>query len=92
MSFEQTLIGDKMIETQLIEKSNKLNISLDELIERYIRIGLFIDEGLYEPPVYSREELDEMAKKRIEEDKKRGIMPKKHDFSVFINWCNESSD
>ena len=82
---EKIIIGDEMVETQLIEKSNMLSISLCELIDRYVRIGLFIDEGLYEPPVRSREELNEMAKKAVEEDKKRRVMPKKHDFSVFIN-------
>lgn len=89
---KKIIIGDEMIETQLIEKSKRLNISLCELIDRYIRIGLFIDEDLYEPPVYSREELNEMAKKAVEEDKKRGIMPKKHDFSVFINRWSKSDD
>lgn len=60
---EKIFIGDEMVETQLIQKSKRLNISLGELIDRYVRIGLFIDEGLYEPPIYSREELNEMAKK-----------------------------
>ena len=34
---KKTLIGDKMIETQLNEKSKMLDISVDELIDRYIR-------------------------------------------------------
>ena len=92
MSEKKTLIGDEMVETQLIEKSKRLNISVDDLIERYIRFGLFIDLGLYEPPVYSREELNERAKKAVEEDKKRGIMPKKHDFGAFINRWSKSDD
>lgn len=33
---KKTIISDKMIETQLVEKSTRLNISLDELIDRYI--------------------------------------------------------
>lgn len=33
---KKIIIGDEMIETQLIEKSKRLNISLCELIDRYI--------------------------------------------------------
>ena len=43
MSGKKTVIGDKMIETQLNEYSKKLNISVDELIERYIKRGLYRD-------------------------------------------------
>ena len=62
MSDKKTLIGDKMIETQLNEKSKMLGISVDELIDRYIRWGLFSDD-YYTPPEYTREELIEMGKK-----------------------------
>lgn len=88
MSDKETLIGDEMIKAQLIKKSNKLGISLDELIERYIRRGIFTDD-YYEPPKRTREELIEMSKKAVERDKKNGFPPKKHNFNVFINrWEN----
>ena len=35
MSDNEIIIGDEMIEAKLREKSNKLNISIDELIDRY---------------------------------------------------------
>ena len=78
-----------MIDTQLKEKSEKLNISVDELVERYIKRGLFTDD-YYKPPKLSREELMEISKKEIERDRKKGILPKKHDFSVFKNRWSES--
>ena len=87
----KTLIGDEMMEAQLIEKSNELNISLDELIDRYIRMGLYIDD-YYEPPQLTREELLKSGKKAVEEDIKNGFPPKKHDFSVFINRWSKSDD
>ena len=86
MSDKKTLIGDKMIETQLNEKSKMLGISVDELIDRYIRWGLFSDD-YYTPPEYTREELIEMGKKSVEKDK-NGFPPKKHNFDVFVGILN----
>lgn len=43
MSGQKTVIGDKMIIEQLKENSQKLDISVDELIERYVRRGLYKD-------------------------------------------------
>ena len=88
MSDKKTLIGDKMIETQLNEKSKMLGISVDELIDRYIRRGLFSDD-YYTPPEYTREELIEMGKKSVEKDKKNGFPPKKHNFDVFVVILNK---
>ncbi len=72
MSEKKTLIGDEMVETQLIEKSKRLNISLDELIERYIRRGLYSDD-YYTQPQLSKEEIDAIFKQNLERDKKKGI-------------------
>ena len=76
MSDKKTVIGDEMIEAQLKENSNRLNISIDELIERYIRRGLFCDD-YYEPPKLSREELIELSRKAVEKDRKKRISSKK---------------
>ena len=91
MSDKKTVIGDKMLEVQVRQKSNTLNISPDDLIERYVKRGLFFDD-YYEPPKRTREELIEMGKKAVEKDKKRGIPPKKHNFDVFVGRWNKDND
>ena len=84
MSGKKTMIGDEMIETQLNEYSKKLNISVDELIERYIKRGLYSDNHYLERKV-TLEELDRIHKLDMERDRKNGIPPKKHNPDVFIN-------
>lgn len=79
MSDKKTLIGDEMIEAQLIEKSNILNISMEELIERYIRRGLYSDD-YYTQPQLSKDEIDAIFKRNMERDKKNGIPPRKNVF------------
>lgn len=89
MSDQKIIFGDEMIEAQLREKSAKLNISIERLISRYIRRGLFMDD-YYEPRKITAEEWMEISKRNVEEDKKRGIPPKKHNFSVFIDrWSSD---
>ena len=68
---------------QLNDYSNMLGISINDLIERYIKRGLYTDD-YYEPPVYTLDELIEMGNKAVERDKKNGIPPKKHNFDVFV--------
>ena len=76
MSDKKTLIGDKMIEAQLNEKSKMLGISVDELIERYIKRGLYSDD-YYVQPQLSKEEIDVIFTRNMERDMKNGISPKK---------------
>lgn len=68
MSDKSIIIGDDMIETQLKENSKKLSISLEELIDRYIRIGLYMDD-YYKQPKLSKEKLMKIFK--IDEQKKK---------------------
>lgn len=91
MSDKKIQISDKMIETQLKEKSNILNISLDELINRYVRREYFVDE-FYVPPKRTRQELIEIIRKDVEEDKKRGIFPKKHNSDALVGRWNKYDD
>ena len=91
MSDEKIMIGDDLVEVKLKETSTKLDISLQELMDRYIRRGLFADD-YYVPEILSRDELIELSKEDIEKDKKRGIFPKKHDFSGFVDLFNKSGD
>lgn len=92
MSDKKTIIiGDDMVEVKLNETSKKLNISVNELIERYIKRGLFSDD-YYIHRDLSREEIEKLSKRDIERDKMKGINPKKHDFSVFINLFDKSDD
>ena len=76
MSDKKTLIGDKMIEAQLNEKSKMLGISVDELIERYIKRGLYSDD-YYVQPQLSKEEIDVIITRNMERDMKNGISPQK---------------
>ena len=76
MSDKKTLIGDKMIEAQLNEKSKMLGISVDELIERYIKRGLYSDD-YYVQPQLSKEEIDVIFTRNMERDIKNGISPQK---------------
>lgn len=91
MSDKNLVIGDGMIEAQLNEKSARLNISLEGLVDRYIRRGLFMDD-YYKPPKLTYEELIEISKKNVEEDMKRGIPPRKHNFDVFVGRWNKFDD
>lgn len=68
MKVKKTVIGDQMIENRLKENSSKLGISIDELIDRYIRLGLFTDD-YYEPPQLTREELIEISKEMLKKTK-----------------------
>ncbi len=76
MSDKKTLIGDKMIEAQLNEKSKMLGISVDELIERYIKRGLYSDD-YYVQPQLSKEEIDVIFTRNMERDMKNGISHQK---------------
>ena len=88
MSDKKTIIiGDDMIENRLKEKSIKLGISVDELIDRYIRRGLYSDD-YYESPQLTMEELLEMSKKDVKKDMEYGIPPKKHNFNSFVGKFN----
>jgi type IV secretory pathway VirD2 relaxase len=78
-----------MIEAQLKEKSAILNISVEELIDRYIRRELFTDD-YYEPRKLTREELLEMSKRDVKRDMENGIPPAKHNFDVFVNRWSDS--
>ena len=76
MSDKKTLIGDKMIEAQLNEKSKMLGISVDELIERYIKRGLYSDDYNVQPQL-SKEEIDVIFTRNMDRDMKNGISPQK---------------
>ncbi|WP_407421515.1 hypothetical protein [Methanobrevibacter sp.] len=61
MSDKKIIFGDEMIENQLKENSEKLNISVEELVDRYIRRGLYTDD-YYKQPKLSKEKLKEIFK------------------------------
>lgn len=88
MNNKKIIIGDKMVEARLKERSSILNISLDDLIDRYIRRGLYGDDYYIQPPI-PREKLIEMSKREVERDRKRGFPPKKHNFDALIGRWNK---
>ena len=73
-----------MIEAQLKENSNRLNISIDELIERYIKRGLYRDD-YYKPQKMSKEKLLELFNLDEEPSKKRENHPKKSSMDSIID-------
>ena len=62
MSDNKTIMGDEMVEKKLKEISKKLCISVDELINLYIRRGLYFDL-YYEDTPLSKRKLSEVIKK-----------------------------
>ena len=61
MSGKKTVIGDEMINAQLKANSKKLNISIDELINQYIKRGLYRDIYYGNTPL-SKNRLSEVLK------------------------------
>ena len=88
MSDKERIFGDTVIENKLLDKSNILNISLEELTTRYIKWGLFMDD-YYVPRQLTREELIEMSKRDVERDKKTLIPTEKGIFLIKNLPCEE---
>lgn len=65
-----------MLETQLKEIAGELNISIDELINRYIRRGVHVDYGFHKPKRITEEDLLRTHEKRIQKDIEKGYTPK----------------
>ena len=76
MSDNVTVIGDENMKEQLNDYSNMLGISINDLIERYIKRGLYTDDYYIQPPL-SKEEIDEIFKRNMQRDKKNGIYSEK---------------
>ncbi|MDO5860795.1 hypothetical protein [Methanobrevibacter sp.] len=66
---------DEMMETKLKENSKKLGISISDLVDRYVRRELYMDNHYLERPRRSLEQLKEMSKRDAERDRKNGIYP-----------------
>lgn len=79
---------DKMMETRLKENSQKLDISIFDLVDRYIRRGVYSDNHYLEKPRLSFEQLKEISRKDSERDRKNGIFPKSHTDSL-VGICNK---
>ena len=89
MSNEKIIFGDEMIENQLKENSNKLNISIEELIDRYIRRGLYSDD-YYKQPKLSKEKLNEIFK--IDDTTNKKETSKKEDIDCLVGIYNYSEE
>ena len=78
---------DKIMETKLKENSKKLGISISDLIDRYIRQELCVDNDYLKKPKLSWEQLREISKRDAKRDRKNGIFPKPHSDSL-VGICN----
>lgn len=83
MTSEKIIIDDEIVEARLEDISEKLNITVDELIDQYTRRGLHVDWGYYEQKPITEEEFSEIIRKNIEKDKIRGILNGQKEFDVF---------
>lgn len=61
MSDKKSVIGDEMVNAKLKAISKKLNISIDDLINQYIKRGLYRDL-YYEDTPLSKKRLSEVIK------------------------------
>lgn len=77
-----------MMKTKLKENAEKLNISVSDLIDRYIKRELYSDD-YYVAPSLSTEEIEEMLKKDVELDKKRGIVRTMPFSDSLVGMCNK---
>ena len=75
MSKKIKIVGDEFMEGRIIKNASRLNISVHDLIDRYIRRELAIDNGFRKRQM-SFDELKERLERDAERDKKRGIFPK----------------
>lgn len=57
---------DKMMETKLNENSQRLGISIFDLVDRYVRRGIYSDNHYMERPRLSFEQLKEISKRDAE--------------------------
>lgn len=76
MSEKIKILVDENMETRIMENALKLNISVVDLIDRYVRRELYMDD-YYKRPQLSKDEIIEILKKDAENDKKNGIFLKK---------------
>ena len=91
MSDNSRTSGDNMVMTKLKENSSKLNISVDELINQYLKLGLYEDD-YYEPEPITKEDFIEILIKNREKDEKRGIPPMEHNFDDMVGLFNKYED
>ena len=81
---DEIMMGDIGFKSQLNDKSSKLNLSLEKLVDRYIRRGLYMD-GYYEPPKLTREELMEILIRVWKKIEKEGFLQK----SIILRFSSE---
>lgn len=89
MSEKYRIQCDEMMETKLIENSQKLDISIFDLIDRYIKRELCADNNYLKKHKLSLDELKEISRIDVERDRKRGIFPKPRSNSL-VGICNRN--
>ena len=91
MSFNSENSKDSDVMTKLEENAGKLNISVEELIDQYFKLGLYEDD-YYEPEPITRDEFLEILRKNRIKDEKRGIPRRKHGFDGMVGLFNKYED
>ena len=83
--------SDSKVMSKLEENAGKINISVEELIDQYIKLGLYEDD-YYEPRSLTKEEIREVLRKDDERDRKMGVPPMKHNFDEIVGLFNRYED
>ena len=91
MSSNSKNSSDSMVMSKLEKNSSKLNISVKELINQYIKLGLYEDD-YHEPEPITEEEFVELLRRDSEKDRKRGIPPRKHITDAIVGLVNKYED
>ena len=91
MSGNSRISGDNMVMTKLEENSNKLNISVEQLIDNYIKMGLYEDD-YYVPEPITKDDFIEILRKNREKDEKRRIPRMEHNFDKMVGLFNKYED
>ena len=91
MSGNSRISGDNMVMTKLEENSSKLNISVKELINQYIKLGLY-EDYFYNPEPITEEEFIKILDRNAKKDRENGIPPRKHKLDSLVRLSEKYRD
>ena len=83
--------SDSKVMTNLEENAGKLNISVKELINQYIKLGLY-EDYFYEPEPMTEEKLIKILDRNAKKDRANGIPPRKHKLDSLVRLAEKYRD
>ena len=91
MSSNSKNSSDSMVMSKLEENAGKLNISVKELINQYIKLGLY-EDYFYEPEPMTEEKLIKILDRNAKKDRANGIPPRKHKLDSLVRLSEKYKD